>query len=101
MPPSVCLPPLEFCLGVRPSQAAKSRPDLNTLGSGTLAAITEAIIFPMPGTLSSNRTHLILRMGAGDFLLQIVDRFVEPLKSLGQNLHARLGGVRKRRIAFG
>jgi len=26
MPPSVCLPPLEFCLGVRPSQAAKSRP---------------------------------------------------------------------------
>ncbi len=27
MPPSVCLPPLEFCRGVSPSQAAKSRPD--------------------------------------------------------------------------
>jgi hypothetical protein len=39
--PSAGLPRLEFCLGVRPSQAAKSRPDLNTLGSGTLAAITE------------------------------------------------------------
>jgi len=36
-------------------KAAKSRPDLNTLGSGTLAAITEAMSFPMPGTLSSNR----------------------------------------------
>ncbi len=33
MAPSVCLPPVEFCLGVRPSQAAKSRPDLNALGS--------------------------------------------------------------------
>ena len=51
MAPSACLPPLEFCLGVRPSQAVKSRPELNTLGSGMLAAITEAIILPMPGTL--------------------------------------------------
>jgi len=40
-------------------------------------------------------------MGAGDFLLQIVDRFVEPLKSLSQNLNARPGGVRKRGITFG
>ena len=39
-------------------------------------------------------------MGAGDFLLQIVDRFVEPLESLSQDLHARLGGGRKRRITF-
>src|ERR1700730_12539243 len=51
MAPSAFLPPFEFCLGVRPSQAAKSRPDLNTLGSGTLAAITEAILLQMPGTL--------------------------------------------------
>src|SRR3984893_16142381 len=34
MAPSACLPPLEFCLGMRPSQAVKSRPDLNTLGTG-------------------------------------------------------------------
>ena len=52
MAPSFSLPPLEFCLGVRPSQAAKSRPDLNTLGSGTLATITEAMILPTPGTCS-------------------------------------------------
>jgi hypothetical protein len=42
------LPPVEFCLGVSPSQAAKSRPDLNTLGSGTLAAIAEAMSGPTP-----------------------------------------------------
>src|SRR5271168_1886959 len=50
MAPSFSLPPLEFCLGVNPSHAAKSRPDLNTLGSGTLAAIAEAISGPTPGT---------------------------------------------------
>src|ERR1700687_1254229 len=55
MPTSVCLPPLEFCRGVSPSQAAKSRPDLNTLGSGVEAVITEAISLPTPGTLASQR----------------------------------------------
>src|ERR1019366_7566371 len=45
--------------------------------------------------------HLTLRMGAGDCVLQIVDRLVEPLKMQGQNLHGRPGGGRKRRITFG
>jgi hypothetical protein len=48
MEPSFVLPPVEFCFGVSPSQAAKSRPDLKTPGSGTLAAITEAISGPTP-----------------------------------------------------
>jgi hypothetical protein len=39
-------------------------------------------------------------LGVGDFVLQIVDRFVEPLKCLSQNLCARPGGVRERRVAF-
>jgi len=56
---------------------------------------------PDAGNLVQQSDHLILRMGAGDFLPQIVDRFVEPLKSLSQNLNARLGGNRKRRIAVG
>ncbi|MGY3363378.1 hypothetical protein ACVWZL_000503 [Bradyrhizobium sp. GM2.4] len=46
---------LEICLGVSPRQAAKSRPELNTLGSGTLAAITEATSLPMPGISTSER----------------------------------------------
>src|SRR5580658_10853483 len=60
--PSLALPPLEFCLGVSPSQAAKSRPDLNTLGSGTLAAIAEAVSGPTPGTRSSRRQVLLLAL---------------------------------------
>src|SRR5437762_8717336 len=55
MEPSFSLPPLEFCLGVSPNHAAKSRPVLNTLGSGTLDAITDAISTPMPGISSSRR----------------------------------------------
>jgi hypothetical protein len=35
------------------------------------------------------------------FVFQSVDRGVEPLKSLSQDIHARLGGNRKRRIAVG
>ncbi len=49
------MPPLEFCLAVMPSQAANSRPDLKTLGSGTLAAIAEALSFPI--LLLSKRTR--------------------------------------------
>ena len=41
--PSFAFPPLEFCLGVNPSQAAKSRPELNIAGSGTLAAYPYAV----------------------------------------------------------
>ena len=35
-------------------QAAKSRADLNTCGSGTLATIAEAMILPTPGMPASN-----------------------------------------------
>src|SRR5262252_434287 len=37
--PSRSLPPLEFCRGVIPSQAANSRPERNSEGSATVAAI--------------------------------------------------------------
>ena len=44
--------------------------------------------------------NLALPMGAGNFVLQIIDRFVETLELLGQNLHDCSGGVRKRRVTF-
>jgi Transposase len=40
--PKRSLPPLEFCRGVIPSQAANSRPDRNREGSATVAAIALA-----------------------------------------------------------
>src|SRR5207342_3709446 len=46
------LPPVEFCRGTRPSQAANSRPLRKPLGSVTVAAIAVAMIGPMPGTLA-------------------------------------------------
>jgi hypothetical protein len=33
MPPSRIFPPVEFCRGTKPSQAANSRPERNTFGS--------------------------------------------------------------------
>jgi hypothetical protein len=54
IPPKRCLPPLEFSLGVNPSQAAKCRPDLKARGS-TVSASVAAPIGPMPGTSASSR----------------------------------------------
>src|SRR5262245_45948524 len=51
-PPRRCLPPVEFCRGTRPSQAANSRPLRKPLGSTTVAAMAVAMIGPMPGTLA-------------------------------------------------
>lgn len=50
MRPSLSLPPLECCRGVRPNQAANSRPERNWLASVTDAASAVAPIGPMPGT---------------------------------------------------
>src|SRR6185369_11400228 len=52
MPPRRCLPPVEFCRGTRPSQAANSRPLRKPPGSATLAAIALAMIGPMPGIVA-------------------------------------------------
>jgi hypothetical protein len=47
--PSFCLPPVESWRGTIPIQAAKSRPDRNTVGSGAVATIAVAPRTPMPG----------------------------------------------------
>ena len=55
MEPSRSLPPLEWGLGVSPSQAGRSRADrkLDTLGN--VAARTLAVMGPMPGIVWSRR----------------------------------------------
>lgn len=65
MPPSLCLPPDEFCRGVSPSQAANSRPDRNADGSGIVAAKAVAVIGPIPGMVASKRQiELVLWISA-------------------------------------
>ena len=53
--PSFCLPPVDLCRGVRPSQAAKSRPLAKVSAGGARAAIAVAEIGPMPGMVISLR----------------------------------------------
>src|ERR1700730_7869295 len=101
MPPSVCLPPLEFCRGVSPSHAAKSRPDLNTLGSGVEAVITEAISLPTPGTLASKRFISLRAWASAICPSRSPIAFLDNLKNSGQRLNGGLGGVGHRCVYFG
>ena len=48
MPKSLCLLPLECCLGTRPNQAAMCLPFLNSAPSPTAATIAVAVFGPMP-----------------------------------------------------
>ena len=57
--PQSLLPPLEFCRGVIPSHAANSRPDRNSDGSVTVAAIAVAPMTTMPGMVASKRLTLL------------------------------------------
>jgi hypothetical protein len=49
MPPSRVFPPVEFCRGTKPSQAANSRPERNAFGSATVVAIAVAMVGPCRG----------------------------------------------------
>lgn len=53
--PSLCLPPVDFCCGTRPSQEAKSRPRLNVSIGGAKVSIARAPIGPMPGMARNRR----------------------------------------------
>lgn len=53
--PSRCLPPLDFCRGTSPSQAAKSRPNLKTSIGGVKVSMARAAIGPTPGMVCKRR----------------------------------------------
>jgi hypothetical protein len=53
--PSFCLPPVDFCSGVSPSQAAKSRPAGNPSAAGTSAVIAVEAIGPTPEIVINRR----------------------------------------------
>ena len=48
-------PPVEYCRGTRPSQAAKCRALLNMPISPTVAAISDAVMGPIPGIVARRR----------------------------------------------
>ena len=55
MAPSLCLPPVDFCLGVSPTQAAKCRPALKVRGSGAQGHDRRGDNRPTPGMVISRR----------------------------------------------
>src|SRR6478752_132897 len=55
------LAPVECCRGTSPIHAAKSRPDLKSLGSVTVEAMAVAPITPIPGTVSRRQLMSLAR----------------------------------------
>ena len=54
-------PPVECCRGTSPIHAAKSRPDLKSLGSVTVEAMAVAPMTPIPGTVSRRQLISLAR----------------------------------------
>src|SRR5215203_2812407 len=77
--PSFCLPPVDFCRGVSPSQAAKSRPAWKPSGAGTRAVIAVAAI----GTDARDRyqpaRHGVGLRALGDLGIQRLDLRLQGL----------------------
>src|SRR5882757_2365745 len=55
MCPKRALPPVEYCRGTRPSQAANCRALVNRPISTTVAATSDAVIGPIPGIVARRR----------------------------------------------
>src|SRR4051794_7994797 len=97
--PSFCLPPVDICRGVSPSQAAKSRPARKPSGAGTRAVIAVAAIGPMPGIVISRRATGSAFARWVDLGIQRLDLRLQRLEGADQHVQDgasafRYGGVR-------
>src|SRR4051794_10153953 len=94
--PRRVLPPVEFCRGTKPSQAANCRAVLNRLISTTVATISDAVIGPIPGDRRQTAGGLI---GAGmrnDLGFEGLDPFtqiVAVIMQSGDRLFGLFGNV--------
>ena len=97
--PSFCLPPVESCRGTIPIQAAKSRPERKTLGSGTTAAIVVAPITPNAGDGLEPLTCFVRAMLRNDPLLERSDHRLHSLKLRREYGQAGVGIGRQARTS--
>src|SRR5215470_16222822 len=95
MPPSCCLPPVEFWRGTSPIHAARSRPDLKALGSVTVAAIAVATITPTPG-IDSSRWLISLARCCDWMAIEPTDLLLQRRKLIEQGLQRPFHRWRKR-----
>jgi len=83
--PSRCLPPVDLCNGVSPSQAAKSRPVLNVSAAGASAKIAVAVIGPMPRYRHQSASNGVLLGTAFNLDIQNRDVFLQRPQSRDQD----------------
>ena len=93
IPPSLCLPPLECSRGVRPSQAARSRPRSKAFPLPIAATRAVAVCGPIPGTSSSRRqASLAFASAASSSSMSRI-----RLSSSSPSVHSTATKVRSRR----
>ena len=86
MAPSLCLPPVDFCSGVSPSQAAKSRPARKPSGAGTRAVIAVAAIGPMPGIVMQLLRHGVGLVRGVFLTIQLLELLFQGVEHSDQHL---------------
>jgi Tat protein secretion system quality control protein TatD with DNase activity len=88
------LPPVEFCLGTSPSQAANSLPLRNVLGSATVAAMAVAMIGPMPWNGSQSLADWVALMPRENLLLETNDPYLNIFDVVDHYLQHLTGNIR-------
>ena len=83
--PIRCFPPVDFCRGVRPIQAAKSRPELNVSAGGASASKAVAIRGPTPGIVIESARGFVPFGASGDFDVKSLDLGLKTLQSLNKS----------------
>ena len=83
MPPSVCLPPLEFWRGVSSIQASEIASRFEHAWVGHAGCDHRGDDFSDAGNLVEQPAPLVLRMNTTDLLLQIFDRLVDSVEDVG------------------
>jgi hypothetical protein len=78
MPNSFCFPPVEYCDGTKPNQAAKPRPFLNSAPLPIAETIAVAVRGPMPDRLQT-LAGFILAGRPQDDRVDFVDLILEML----------------------
>ncbi len=94
--PSFCLPPVDFCRGVSPTQAAKSRPLLKAEAGGARAAIAVAVIGPTSWNGHEAPRDFIRPRTARDLLVEQRYLLFQPGGGLGEERQDRANLVGKR-----
>src|SRR5262249_55572591 len=86
MPPSRIFPPVEFCRGTKPNQAANSRPERNSFASATVVAMAVAMNRSNPRNAGQPLTYGVRFVPSQELPLQCCNRRLDLLELRRQHL---------------